>query len=147
MRPPQQFALDVEKFTRQTKGRLEEFTVEFIQDLNEEIVLRTPVDTGFLRASWWSALNARPGAGAAPGNDKAGALTVAKLNLTAASIRLGDTYFMTNGAAYAMRLEYGFVGKDSLGRSYNQSPRGFVRAVLGRAQSIAAKTAARVGRR
>ena len=31
---------------------------------------------------------------------------------------------------YAMRLEYGFVGEDSLGRSYDQAPRPFLRPAL-----------------
>lgn len=144
--PVAEFSLDIEKFVERTKGRLEEFTVEFIQDLNEAIIRGTPVDTGNLRASWWAALNGRPPA-LGGGSDKSGATTIARLNLTAATIRLGDVYYMTNGAAYAMRVEFGFTGKDSLGRYYDQKPRAFVRGVMGRAQSIAARAADRVGRR
>lgn len=32
-----------------------------------------------------------------------------------------------DGVPYAKRLEYGFTGKDKLGRSYNQAPRPFFR--------------------
>lgn len=141
-----EFSLNVDKFVAETKGRLEEFCVEFVQDLNEQIVRNTPVDLGNLRAHWWSALNTRP---PSPGGaaDPSGASTIARLNLVGAALKPGDTYFMINGAAYAMRLEFGFVGKDSLGRNYNQAPRVFVRSVLGRAGSIAAATAKRVGAR
>lgn len=145
--PVAEFSLDIEKFVERTKGRLEEFTVEFIQDLNEQIVYATPVIDGNLRASWWSSLNTRPAAPASAKGDKSGAVTIARLNLTAATIRLGDVYYMTNGAAYAMRVEFGFTGKDSLGRYYDQKPQAFVRGVMGRAQSIAARAADRVGRR
>ena len=144
--PVSEFSLDAEKFAKIVKGRLEEFTVEFVQDLNEHIVMATPVQFGNLRAHWWSALNSKPNA-TVGGTDKQGAATIARLNLSAVSIQPGDVYFMTNGAAYAMRIEYGFVGTDKLGRKYNQAPRAFVRRVLARAESIAAATAARVGAR
>jgi len=41
---------------------------------------------------------------------------------------IGDTFFIGFQANYARRLEYGFVGEDSLGRNYNQSGRFFVRS-------------------
>jgi hypothetical protein len=144
--PVSEFSLNADKFAETVKGRLEEFTIEFVQDLNEQIVRSTPVKFGNLRAHWWSAVNAKPNASAG-GADKQGAATIAKLNLSSAAIKPGDVYFMTNGAAYAMRIEFGFVGTDKLGRRYNQAPRAFVRKVLARADKIAAKTAARVGAR
>lgn len=145
-----QFTANIEQFIAKAKGKLREAAVETIQDINEEIVLSTPgpgntvqVDpppgqpTGFLRASWYAALNA-PATGPGGSND------VAQLNLTASSIQLGDVYYMNNGAAYAMRVEFGFIGTDSLGRKYNQQPRAFVRSVLDRASTIAEAAAARV---
>jgi HK97 gp10 family phage protein len=54
------------------------------------------------------------------------------------SIKVLDTRKKSNwvevdaGSAveYARRLEYGFVGKDKLGRRYNQQPRAFLRPAL-----------------
>lgn len=39
---------------------------------------------------------------------------------------IGDTIYLGFQAAYALRMEYGFVGQDSLGRNYNQRGFGFV---------------------
>lgn len=138
------FSLQMEKWIKKTKGRLDEFAIEFAQDLNEEIVRRTPVITGTLRASWFSNIGSVP-TGVATAGDLSGVVTVAKMNLVASQLKYGDTYYLSNGAAYALRVEYGFVGSDSLGRYYNQTPRAFVRGVMGKAQKIAAKTARRVG--
>lgn len=35
-----------------------------------------------------------------------------------------------SNAVYAARVEFGFVGKDSLGRNYNQSPKPYLRSIL-----------------
>jgi len=43
-----------------------------------------------------------------------------------AGIEAGDTLYMGFQAAYAPRMNYGFVGTDSLGRTYNQSGNYFV---------------------
>lgn len=39
----------------------------------------------------------------------------------------GRVYVDTKDVPYAMRIEYGFIGADSLGRVYNQAPRPFMR--------------------
>ncbi len=84
----------------------------------------------------------------APDLDRGGQIK----ELGAGSVRIvyGDnaptstTYTAINGAAYAMRIEFGFVGVDSLGRHYNQAPRSFVRTTLDRAEAIANETALKV---
>lgn len=43
-------------------------------------------------------------------------------------VDLGETVYIGFQAAYAARVNYGFVGTDSLGRLYNQMGRGFVEA-------------------
>lgn len=42
------------------------------------------------------------------------------------SAEIGDTIYAGFRAPYGPRVNYGFVGEDSLGRSYNQSGYGFV---------------------
>ena len=106
------------------------------------MVEATPVKTGFLRGSWYASIGEpEPTAGAA---DPSGAATVSALNLVAAEIVPGEVYYVMNGAAYAARVEYGFVGKDSLGREYNQAPRAFVRGTVARAKLLAEAAAERV---
>lgn len=143
---PKQFALDVAKFAEQAKANLRLTMIETIQDINEQIVVRSPGPpgkdgkaTGFLRGSWHAALNHVP-----TGRGQAGVIPTSRLNLVAAQIQPGDVYFLGNTAKYARRLEYGFVGTDSLGRTYNQVGRYWVQGVMNRASAICLAAAKRV---
>lgn len=140
------FEVAIGRFVEKANSRIQGFCIEFVQDINEEIIRATPVDTGFLRASWWGAIDSPEIRAAVKGaEDKAGSGTVARLNLTVATDPVaGHAYFLMNGAKYAMRVEYGFVGTDKLGRRYNQAPRAFVRGTLMRADQIAEATAIRI---
>lgn len=138
----QTFALELEKFVRGSQSKLDAFCSLFVQNLNNEIVRATPVDLGWLRASWHASLDAPPSAGEAGAADASGAQTIARLNLVASQMRAGRTYYLRNGAVYAMRVEFGFVGTDSLGRYYAQAPRAFVRRTMERADAIARATVA-----
>lgn len=121
------FDVQIAQWVAQAKGRAREFCVEFIQDLNEEVVRATPVKTGFLRASWYGSLGT-PSAAAGGGS-------VAQMNLVAATIVPGEVYFAMNGAAYAAFVEYGTV---------KMAPRAFVRGTVARADDIADAAARRV---
>lgn len=132
-----QFTADISRFIAKAKDKAREAASEAIQDIAEAVVEATPVKTGFLRASWYAALNG-------PALGQPGAANVGQLTITAADVQLGDVFYMNNGAAYAMRVEFGFVGEDSLGRKYNQPPRAFVRGTLDRAPMIAEAAAQRV---
>lgn len=46
--------------------------------------------------------------------------------------KIGQTVWIGAQSSYALRMEFGFVGTDSLGRVYNQSGFGFVEAVAQR---------------
>lgn len=106
MATPESFSLDVDQFIAGSKQKLLSFATEFIQDLNQQVVERTPVNTGFLRGSWYAELNARPEA-ASGGGDKEGVLSVSRMNLVVANLKLGDIYFAANGAEYAVFVEFG----------------------------------------
>lgn len=127
------FTVSIDAFVAKAKGKAQEFASEFVQDISEAVVNATPVKTGFLRASWYATINSPAGKG-----------NVGNIGLVGADLKLGDVYYMNNGAAYAMRVEFGFVGTDSLGRKYNQPPRAFVRGTLDTAPTIAEATAQRV---
>lgn len=49
------------------------------------------------------------------------------IKLVIAGAQIGETVFLGFQAAYARRMEYGFQGEDSAGRTFNQKGRGFVR--------------------
>lgn len=100
------------------------------QFVAEGIIDGTPVDTGFLRNSFIVSLSPLPSL-IKKGDDATEAISadVAKSNasLSIGKAKLTDTIHMGFTAVYAMRMEYGFDGTDSLGRQYNQSGRFFVR--------------------
>jgi len=134
------FNIATDRYIRLAKGRLNALAITFIQDMNEEVVRNTPVDTGFLRASWSASIGtvANTRAGTAPsarGVSKDGMGTVSRMNLVGARLRLGQTYYATNGAAYAAHVEYG---------TSRMAPRAFVRGTLARAPAIAEAAARKV---
>lgn len=135
----ERFRLDVSQWIAGAKEKGRAVVIETIQDLNEAIVARTPVKTGFLRGSWFASIGAPPSAAGVAGRDP-----IAQAAIVAAGIKPGDVYYMGNVAGYARRLEYGFVGEDSLGRTYDQAGRFWVRGVMNEASSIAMAAAQRV---
>ena len=75
---------------------------------------RMPVDTGFLRNSGKASLEGVP--------------TSESLDppLAFAKMKVGDTVTVGWTAVYALRMEHGFVGEDSLGRKYAQQGNAFL---------------------
>ena len=88
---------------------------------------RMPVDTGMLRNSFQSSLN---GSTSLSGGDS--------YVMVAASMKAGDVAQFGWTAAYARRINYGFVGEDSLGRSYNQQGAHFLEGAAMQWPSIVA---------
>lgn len=111
---------------------------ETIQIINNRIVETTRVDTGFLRGSYFASINEPPEGEGSIGRDSSA------INAVAFDLKPGDTYYMGNTAVYARRVEYGFVGKDSLGRSYNQQGAYTITAVIAQASSIFNEAAEKV---
>ncbi len=68
-------------------------------------------------------------------------------SLGVANIKPGDTIYIGWQAKYSRRLNYGFVGTDSLGRTYNQAGYGFAEAAAAKWPAIVADQAAKMGRR
>lgn len=68
-------------------------------------------------------------------------------SLGIAGIKPGDTIYIGWQAAYARRMNYGFVGADSLGRVYNQTGYGFAEATAAKWPTIVQAEAAKLGGR
>lgn len=127
------FTADLAAFRDKTKEQMQAVLSASVQDVLEEAQKpvaqggRMPVDTGFLRNSLVSELNgSQIGTGAA------------SYTLAAAGMAPGDIARFGWTAAYAMRMELGFVGEDSLGRTYNQAGRHFVEGAAAQWQQIVA---------
>jgi hypothetical protein len=69
------------------------------------------------------------------------------IEMVIAGAELGSTIYLGFQAAYAARTNYGFVGTDSLGRTFNQTGYGFVDAVAQRWPQIVIQAEATVRRR
>lgn len=77
---------------------------------------KMPVATGFLRNSAVASTAGPPdGAGGDP-------------SLVFSGVELGQSVWAGWTASYALRMEHGFYGEDSLGRVYAQSGKGFMRS-------------------
>lgn len=96
---------------------------------------KMPVDTGNLRNSVGASTTGMPGANAQPPE------------LVLLTVQLGDSIYVGWTAAYAMRMEYGFQGEDSLGREYSQAGKGFLRSQVQLWPAIVAEVTAEVRRR
>jgi len=64
-----------------------------------------------------------------------------------AAIEPGDTVYLGWQAAYSRRQNFGFVGTDSLGRTYNQAGFGFADATAAKWPEIVMRQAAKMGGR
>lgn len=139
------FAAQVSALIKKTEDRLRYVAMQSIQDVIEAaqnpqvgiskgaesfVVGKIPVAEGDLRASLRAQLMG--GASAVGADSYAVAL---------AGYEVGDNLTFEWTAPYARRIEYGFVGTDSLGRTYNQPGRFFVGA---NAQRFSSFVAARV---
>jgi hypothetical protein len=136
------FSNAVNKWTKATIERSEEAFQ--IGSLDFFLALRdaTPVDTGLLRASLTPGVNGAVAAGPPNLNDtKSG--DMAALNVFS-KLKLGDKCTMVYKTTYAMRVNYGFTGMDSMGRYYNQIGRFWVEAVSARYTIIMRAAATRL---
>ncbi len=114
------FTLQMQAFRDKTREQMQAVLSASVQEVIEEAQTpaaqggRMPVDTGFLRNSLVSELN---GSQVAQGPES--------YVLAAASIEPGDVARFGWTAEYALRMELGFVGEDSKGRTFNQQGRHF----------------------
>ncbi len=86
---------------------------------------RMPVDTGNLKNSLMASTTAMP---TVDQGEKEYPDNTGEIELIIAGLSIGETLYLGFQAAYGPRMNYGFVGTDSLGRLYNQQGFGFVDA-------------------
>lgn len=128
------FTVQMQAFRDKTKAQMRAVLGTSVQDVMEEAQLpeedggRIPVDTGALRNSLVSELN---GAQLGQGPES--------YTLAASQIEPGDVARFAWVAAHALRMEHGFVGEDSAGRTYNQSGKHFVEGAAAQWPAIVAR--------
>ncbi|OJU69055.1 MAG: hypothetical protein BGO05_16710 [Rhizobiales bacterium 63-7] len=121
------FASQVDEWVQQTEKRINavfrlstQKTITYMQE-------NAPVQDGFLRASLVVLVNQNAPAPDKSQKDGMGQYTDAYMQLQIAGAVAGDRITAAYTMEYARRLEFGFVGTDALGRTYNQPPRGWTR--------------------
>jgi len=136
------FSSAVSKWTKATEERATEAfqmgSLDFFLALRDA----TPVDTGLLRSSLIAGKNGEVAAGP-PNLADSTSGDLAALGVFS-SLKLGDKITMVYRTTYAMRVNYGFVGFDSLGRYFNQAGRHWVEAVSAKYVSIMRRAASRL---
>lgn len=139
------FAAAISDWARETEGALEQVFHEAAQTVANEVRTpvadggRMPVDLGNLRRSLMASTSDMPSV-----KPDQTTFTDSGLELVIAGAELGSTVYLGFQAAYAARMNYGFVGEDSLGRVYNQAGFGFVDAVAQRWPQIVTAAEAKV---
>ncbi len=124
----------VEDWVHETEGLLEAIIKESIQRLVIEMQTTrfngglNRIDQGWHIASFQINLNGEPQMPTriAPDGPSPG-WAVNEVALVINNLALGDIAVGSYGMIYSNRLEYGFTGMDSMGRSYNTPAYAFVR--------------------
>ena len=141
----------LDKLIDKQEKRLRALASEAIQDAAAEVVVRTPVDTGFARASWWASINSDSGSSNAVENSVAAGDKIAgqasqsgapeaigRLAVTINGVQIGDTLTVGNSASYIAALEDG---------TSNMAPFGMVAATVNNWPQIVAFRASELARR
>ena len=120
------FTAQVAAWANAVEGAHEAIFKESVQRLVTELNTLVPVgDTAFLRSSLQASSSAMPSlVRENPGI--ADSDYVAEITLVIAGTELGETIYLGYTAKYAARRHYGFVGADSLGRTYSESGKPWV---------------------
>jgi hypothetical protein len=125
---PDQFAVDVRRWVDKAKGNVDAAYQATAMLALARVKQLTPVRTGFMRASW--TIVSGDSAASVAGGDEGAIDTIANL-------KAGDAISLVNPAPYAMRINFGFVGQDSLGRHYDQKGRHMVEQTMAEMPALA----------
>lgn len=99
--------------------------------------------TGFLRASLVASSEAMPSL-VTDGAEKAADAHMGPITLVIQGWEGDTTLYLGYTAAYGARIHFGYTGPDSLGRTFNQTPRPWVTLVAQRWNEIVKEEAAKV---
>lgn len=138
------FEAQIGKWATSVPHKMDAFARQIVQEIANRVVEKTPFDVGFLRGSWQPSIG-EPSLTHEGSVDPTGAKVAAAISVILPQVKAGVKFYMMNNAAYARRLEYGFVGEDKLGRSYNQAGRFYVTDTAKAWPSIAREVAIDMG--
>lgn len=120
------FAEAVAAFSAKTQAKLETAFRKIALDVFSEVILMSPVDTGRFRGNWQVAIGNIP-AGTLEIDDKAGTVSIGKVQAEVLGLEVGQTIYLINNLPYAQKLEFGHS---------KQAPSGMIRITVQRWQPI-----------
>ena len=123
------FSTDLDKAKLNLAGYAEEMVRGTLFSLASRIIKESPVDTGRFRGNWQASINS-PQKAKLQRLDKSGTAAIGDMSSVVMSMKMGQTFYLTNNLPYARRLEYGYS---------KQAPSGFLRINVMRVQSELAK--------
>lgn len=134
------FAKQIGAWASETQERLTAVHRRYVVLLGEEMSTtkpqggRVPFDTGNLARSLLASTQAMPKTAEGPfdGGD---------VGLVAATLQPHEPVWIGYQAKYSRRRNYGFVGQDKLGRTYNESGDHFVEGAIAKWPQIVAQAA------
>ena len=135
--------VSIGEWAKQTQERIEAVHKRSVELLAEEMIRtkpnggRLPVDTGNLARSQLASQTAMPKTSEVPFNGSNVGAVVATMDVT-------KPIYIGWQAVYSRRMNYGFVGADSLGRVYNQAGNYFLEGAISQWQQLVAAAVADV---
>ena len=126
-----EFSSDISKWIKKVDKNVDAFMLEFTQKLGEEVIKATPVDTGYLRASWTANI------GSPDTSYKPDSIVNPEIISKLIGVKGGDTIYYNNNAGYGAYVEFG---------TSRMEPRNFVKNTLLKADSIARRAARKVNK-
>lgn len=126
---PKNFSALIDDWIKQTEQRIDAVYARSVELLGEEMTRtvneggRVPFKDGNLYRSLLASTSAMP-------KTSEGPFSGDNVGLVAATLKANQSVWLGYQAGYARRLEFGFVGADSLGRVYNQEGRHFVTGAI-----------------
>jgi len=101
-----EFAIDLRKFGEVTDEQASIIFRKIALELDQRVVMSTPVDVGRARGNWFPSINT-PATGTTDTADPSGSATLAAIAATVNGAELGDTIWLTNNLPYILPLENG----------------------------------------
>ncbi len=135
--------VSIGEWAKQTQERIEAVHKRSIELLAEEMIRtkanggRLPVDTGNLARSQLASQVAMPKTSEGPFSGSNVGAVVATMDVT-------KPIYISWQAVYSRRMNYGFVGADSLGRVYNQAGNYFLEGAIAQWPQLVAAAVADV---
>ncbi len=134
------FSAQVKGWTDRAKRNFSMVHRSAVQKLYQAVVEDTPIKTGNARRSWAMSTTAMPQI-----SQGEASFLPADVNLSIATLPPGSPVYIGAQAIYMPRLNYGFTGTDSLGRSYNQAGKLFIERNAERWQEFVDAAAREIG--